>query len=179
MSSYDLERQRIDLAAAFRWFARLGMAESVANHFSVAVSPAGTRFLVNPCRARRPDLEGVSAREHECARPERDMGRPNDARGIGDQPRIHLRDGERAIHAEMPRDPVAEANRCGRPDRHRQVNPGRTSGRGIACSRSEEHTSELQSPCNLVCRLLLEKKKKIKYPLHHKKPKKTHKTTKK
>src|SRR5256885_4028838 len=26
-------------------------------------------------------------------------------------------------------------------------------------SRSEEHTSELQSPCNLVCRLLLEKKK--------------------
>src|SRR5205807_7326065 len=34
-----------------------------------------------------------------------------------------------------------------------------------ACSgpadRSEEHTSELQSPCNLVCRLLLEKKKNI------------------
>src|SRR2546426_12753427 len=30
-------------------------------------------------------------------------------------------------------------------------------------TRSEEHTSELQSPCNLVCRLLLEKKKKITY----------------
>src|SRR5256885_11164739 len=29
----------------------------------------------------------------------------------------------------------------------------------IGCLRSEEHTSELQSPCNLVCRLLLEKKK--------------------
>src|SRR5256885_15885336 len=29
--------------------------------------------------------------------------------------------------------------------------------------RSEEHTSELQSPCNLVCRLLLEKKKKFTY----------------
>src|SRR5256885_7761694 len=27
--------------------------------------------------------------------------------------------------------------------------------------RSEEHTSELQSPCNLVCRLLLEKKKRL------------------
>src|SRR5256885_3882016 len=27
--------------------------------------------------------------------------------------------------------------------------------------RSEEHTSELQSPCNLVCRLLLEKKKEV------------------
>src|SRR5256885_5553840 len=33
-------------------------------------------------------------------------------------------------------------------------------------SRSEEHTSELQSPCNLVCRLLLEKKKKIQRILH-------------
>src|SRR2546426_5999205 len=31
-----------------------------------------------------------------------------------------------------------------------------------APTRSEEHTSELQSPCNLVCRLLLEKKKKKK-----------------
>src|SRR3989454_8222194 len=30
----------------------------------------------------------------------------------------------------------------------------------IGGMRSEEHTSELQSPCNLVCRLLLEKKKK-------------------
>src|SRR3989454_3648633 len=37
-----------------------------------------------------------------------------------------------------------------------------------ACARSEEHTSELQSPCNLVCRLLLEKKKKKKplYDIH-------------
>src|SRR2546426_7304221 len=32
--------------------------------------------------------------------------------------------------------------------------------------RSEEHTSELQSPCNLVCRLLLEKKKKKKHKIH-------------
>src|SRR5205807_8427674 len=33
---------------------------------------------------------------------------------------------------------------------------------GPRSARSEEHTSELQSPCNLVCRLLLEKKKKKK-----------------
>src|SRR5256885_8357137 len=32
-------------------------------------------------------------------------------------------------------------------------------GRPVRTERSEEHTSELQSPCNLVCRLLLEKKK--------------------
>src|SRR2546426_1820606 len=31
--------------------------------------------------------------------------------------------------------------------------------------RSEEHTSELQSPCNLVCRLLLEKKKNVTPPV--------------
>src|SRR5256885_10008123 len=34
----------------------------------------------------------------------------------------------------------------------------RRRGDARASSRSEEHTSELQSPCNLVCRLLLEKK---------------------
>src|SRR5256885_7567530 len=46
--------------------------------------------------------------------------------------------------------------------------PGTPVGRDIPIDtvvvlmqeRSEEHTSELQSPCNLVCRLLLEKKKK-------------------
>src|SRR2546426_6177284 len=36
---------------------------------------------------------------------------------------------------------------------------------GVSLARSEEHTSELQSPCNLVCRLLLEKKKKKEEPL--------------
>src|SRR5256885_6289594 len=36
---------------------------------------------------------------------------------------------------------------------------GRQSLRADDVDRSEEHTSELQSPCNLVCRLLLEKKK--------------------
>src|SRR5437899_9772765 len=37
-------------------------------------------------------------------------------------------------------------------------------------SRSEEHTSELQSLRHLVCRLLLEKKKKRKKKTHHKRP---------
>lgn len=39
---------RSDLAAAFRWTARLNMHESVANHFSLAVDAEGRRFLVNP-----------------------------------------------------------------------------------------------------------------------------------
>src|SRR5260370_42191606 len=51
---------------------------------------------------------------------------------------------------------------AGRPfdrDRYRSRHaPGATGSRS-ACPRSEEHTSELQSHLNLVCRLLLEKKK--------------------
>src|SRR3989454_6152913 len=44
-------------------------------------------------------------------------------------------------------------------DRH-QVGQMILSELAPVVGRSEEHTSELQSPCNLVCRLLLEKKKK-------------------
>src|SRR2546430_11054803 len=47
---------------------------------------------------------------------------------------------------------------------------GRRFGRSrIALSRSEEHTSELQSQSNLVCRLLLEKKKKNRYTTRNEK----------
>src|SRR5256885_5329134 len=61
--------------------------------------------------------------------------------------------------------PASERPR-GRPrsrDSPSRATPTRTScGSSTSVSRrSEEHTSELQSPCNLVCRLLLEKKKKI------------------
>src|SRR5256885_11364732 len=42
--------------------------------------------------------------------------------------------------------------------RHSQADEGRHMAYGLFLLRSEEHTSELQSPCNLVCRLLLEKK---------------------
>ena len=39
---------RVDLAAAFRWTARLNMHEAVANHFSLATNAPGTEFLINP-----------------------------------------------------------------------------------------------------------------------------------
>ena len=39
---------RVDLAAAFRWTARLNMHEAVANHFSLATNARGTEFLINP-----------------------------------------------------------------------------------------------------------------------------------
>ena len=44
----DLCEMRSDLAATFRWFARLGMHESVANHFSLATDAGGESFLMNP-----------------------------------------------------------------------------------------------------------------------------------
>src|SRR5215216_7468251 len=59
-----------------------------------------------------------------------------------------------------------------RPRRRSRAPLGRQACNGSCRSRSEEHTSELQSPDHLVCRLLLEKKKnKIKNILLEKKKK--------
>lgn len=57
---------RGDLAAAFRWTARLNMHESVANHFSVAIDDSGRKFLINPngrhfSRIRARDLLVIDA----------------------------------------------------------------------------------------------------------------------
>jgi ribulose-5-phosphate 4-epimerase/fuculose-1-phosphate aldolase len=57
---------RADLAAALRWTARLDMHEAVANHFSLAVSGDGRRFLINPfgrhfSRVRASDLVLIDA----------------------------------------------------------------------------------------------------------------------
>jgi ribulose-5-phosphate 4-epimerase/fuculose-1-phosphate aldolase len=63
------ERQaRVDLAAAFRWAARLNWHEAVANHFSVAVSEDRHRFLLNPrgrhfSRMRASELLLLDARD--------------------------------------------------------------------------------------------------------------------
>src|SRR5256885_12134805 len=55
---------------------------------------------------------------------------------------------------------VRQRTRAGRDDRAADRAAAGTSSLTNA-GRSEEHTSELQSPCNLVCRLLLEKKTKM------------------
>src|SRR2546426_3385060 len=70
------------------------------------------------------------------------------------------RHGRRRAHG---RPGAARASdRVALPRRHRVVVRAGCGGPGGGPHhvRSEEHTSELQSPCNLVCRLLLEKKKK-------------------
>lgn len=62
--------ERVDLAAAFRWTARLDLHEGVANHFSLAVNEDGTQFLMNPnqmhfSRIRASDLLLIDANDPE------------------------------------------------------------------------------------------------------------------
>ncbi|MEQ8666017.1 MAG: class II aldolase and adducin N-terminal domain-containing protein [Rhodospirillales bacterium] len=71
-----IREARIDLAAAFRWTARLGIHEGVANHFSLAVSDDGSRFLMNPkhrhfSRIRASDLLLLDANDPDT------MNRPD------------------------------------------------------------------------------------------------------
>ncbi len=61
-------QERIDLAAAFRWTARLNLHEAVANHFSFAINDDGTKFLMNPnqmhfARIKASDLIEVDAND--------------------------------------------------------------------------------------------------------------------
>jgi len=69
-------QERADLAAAFRWAARLNFHEGVANHFSMAVNEDGTQFLMNPnqshfSRIKASDLILVDANDPET------MNRPD------------------------------------------------------------------------------------------------------
>ncbi|WP_028223223.1 class II aldolase and adducin N-terminal domain-containing protein [Paraburkholderia oxyphila] len=67
-AALEHKQSRIDLACAFRWTARLGMHESIANHFSFAVCDDGTKFLINPgsrhfSRIKASDLLVVDAND--------------------------------------------------------------------------------------------------------------------
>ncbi|MBK0397615.1 class II aldolase/adducin family protein [Limibaculum sp. M0105] len=68
--------ERCDLAAAFRWTARLGLHEAVANHFSLAVDDAGTRFLMNPNQRHFSLITASSLLEIDANDPET-MNRPD------------------------------------------------------------------------------------------------------
>ncbi len=68
---------RIDLAAAFRWAARLGMHESIANHFSAAVSDDGARFLLNPVGAHFSRIRASDLLLLDAARPQQGADAPD------------------------------------------------------------------------------------------------------
>jgi len=48
LANIEYWQERVDMAAAFRWSARLKLHEAVANHFSLAVNDDGSQFLMNP-----------------------------------------------------------------------------------------------------------------------------------
>ena len=69
MKNLENLNERIDLAAAFRWTARLNMHEAVANHFSLAINDIGTKFLMNPnqvhfSKIKASDLLVIDANDH-------------------------------------------------------------------------------------------------------------------
>ena len=68
--------QRVDLAAAFRWTVKLNLHEAVANHFSLAVNPEGTRFLINPNGRHFARITASSLVEIDANDPET-MNRPD------------------------------------------------------------------------------------------------------
>src|ERR1039457_7426124 len=91
-----------------------------------------------------------------------------------DQTRTQCLSPEQRLHFHQEHSgPVMEKLKiwCGAQFAERKVEPNSGLGKAISyllnhwekltLFRSEEHTSELQSPCNLVCRLLLENKKKL------------------
>src|SRR2546427_4009567 len=70
-----------------------------------------------------------------------------------------------ALPISVERTPDAHGHRSRSARAPHSVSAASSAGGYPAANRSEEHTSELQSQSNLVCRLLLEKKKKNKYKI--------------
>lgn len=89
----DERQARIDLAAAFRWIARLGWHEAVSNHFSLAVGEGGAPFLIQPrgrhfSRVRASELLKIDAE-----------GRVLEGDGPPDPSALHI---HRSIHRNVP-----------------------------------------------------------------------------
>src|SRR5256885_8492642 len=133
-------------------------------HDALPISPARVRRQGAPRRRRGPAAGRHPGRDDAPLPPRRRL-------------RPRLRHGPRAVPdtrrgrlAQQPAPPARGLRHLGHeggPERRPQLlRARRLVARGLPPrrkrlgDRSEEHTSELQSPCNLVCRLLLEKKKK-------------------
>ena len=94
MSGSDEETLRVELAAVFRLAARFGWSESVANHFSAAVSEDGQKFLLNPrwrhfSQVRASELLLLDAKEEST------MDEP-------DAPDLSAWSIHGAVHASLP-----------------------------------------------------------------------------
>src|SRR2546427_4729573 len=155
-----------------------------AGRKSGAVCPSRHRSSSRVSRLQRgpqrPDLEGPSRqgsettrRHHENGHPllrcrfdsRRAAGRRHCARGTDDQANTGGHEPVDWRRSEAAGSAASEAQSAASWQRRTGSGPARCTccaAQAWNASRSEEHTSELQSQSNLVCRLLLEKKKKTK-----------------
>ena len=85
--------ERRQLAAAFRWTARLGMNEGIANHYSLAVSPDGRKFLLNPYGTHWLMMKASDLVEIDADAPDADAGADIDPTAVA----IHG-----ALHRQLP-----------------------------------------------------------------------------
>lgn len=102
--SAALRQARIDLAAAFRWAARLELHEGVCNHFSLAVPGEQDRYLINPqglhwCEIRASDLLIIDGKGNVLA-----GDRPVEATAFYIHSRIHRArpSAQCVLHTHMP-----------------------------------------------------------------------------
>lgn len=98
-------QERVDLAAAFRWTARLNLHEAVANHFSLAINEDGSRFLMNPnqmhfARIKASDLIVVDSNDPETME-QPDAPDPT-AWGLHGGLHRHCRHARCAMHVHSP-----------------------------------------------------------------------------
>ncbi|MEY3340057.1 MAG: hypothetical protein RL575_1150 [Actinomycetota bacterium] len=100
------QQARLDLSVAFRWAARLDLHEAVANHFSVAVSDDGQKFLINPAgrhfsRMRASDLLLVDMNQAEFGIGD---GQVVDPTAMNLHGQIHklVPDAKCVLHTHMP-----------------------------------------------------------------------------
>ena len=85
----DHWQERVDLAAAFRWTARLNLHEGVANHFSVATNEDGTKFLMNPNQKHFSRIKATDMIEMDANDPDSMIGVDADITAWGLHGGIH------------------------------------------------------------------------------------------
>ena len=97
---------RHDLTVAFRWAARLNMHEAVANHFSVAISDDGQKFLINPAGRHFSQMKMSELVSLDASKPDLGVSQSVDVdpTAINLHGQIHklLPDAKCILHTHMP-----------------------------------------------------------------------------
>ena len=97
---------RHDLTVAFRWAARLNMHEAVANHFSVAISDDGQKFLINPAGRHFSQMKMSELVSLDASKPDFGISQSIDVdpTAVNLHGQIHklLPDAKCILHTHMP-----------------------------------------------------------------------------